>query len=128
MTKLEKDLEKLKNTRATASLEDNDSTMTASSQEELVIEEIQEGPQEGTGEAGTEENSQDGTGSSEKPEGNSQSETGTPENAEGSDTPSGNGTGDPEDSEKSNNEELQVEGIEEMPLPGDTEEQLAIVD
>ena len=128
MTKLEKDLEKLKNTRATASLEDNDSTMTASSQEELVIEEIQEGPQEGTGEAGTEENSQDRTGSSEKPEGNSQSETGTPENAEGSDTPSGNGTGDSEDSEKSNNEELQVEGIEEMPLSGDTEEQLAIVD
>ena len=130
MTKLEKDLEKLKNTQATASLEVNDSTMTASSQEELVIEEIQEEPQDGAGEAGTGENSQGGTGNSGNPEGNSQGETGSSGNSgeTGSDTSSENETDAPENGEKTGTGELQVEGIEEMPLSGDTEEQLAIVD
>ena len=97
MTKLEKDLEKLKNTQATASLEVNDSTMTASSQEELVIEEIQEEPQDGAGEAGTGENSQGGTGNSGNPEGNSQGETGSSGNSgeTGADTSSENETDAP---------------------------------
>lgn len=111
MTKLEKDLEKLKKTTATASLESRDSVLTASAEEDLLIEEIPGGD----GESGTGSVQETGVEETQPA-----AEPGTQEN---STTQEDAGTGTLDG--------LQIEGMEEVasaPADETGQEQTAIVD